>query len=202
MSADSITTNGVLYIDSGGIFNNAKNTPNTQPNATWHNNSTCIYSGIIDSTTVPTNFGSQTYGNLTWNCTRQTSTMILEANLPTVNGIFRIQNTNSGALVLANGTTGRSWTTVNSLEINDGATFYISGRGATGAVTYSMTVNNFNQTGGTFNICRNSTSTSGSRTYSFIVNGDATISGDDEDMDYETCPHDRSVTYFFLEDPR
>jgi hypothetical protein len=178
MSTNSITTNGTLYIDDGGVFENAKNTANTQPIATWHSNSTCIYSGISTSITVPTNF-MQTYANLTWNCASQTSNMILESDLPTVTGLFKVQNTNTGSLIIANTSTSRTWGSVNNLEINAGATFYISGPGASSSSSpsYSMTVNNYNQTGGSLNICRNSTTTSGSPTYSLTINGNATISG-------------------------
>jgi autotransporter-associated beta strand protein len=179
--ADYVTETGVLYFDAGSIYENdvAGGGYGNIPTAAWNATSTCNIKGIISTTAVPTNFGSQTFGNVTWNCASQSSSIILEANLPTIQGLLKIQNTGTGALIIANTSTSRSWSTVDSLEINTGGTFYISGSAAnsSSSPSYSMIVNNYNQTGGSFNICRNSTANAGTPTYAFTVNGNATISG-------------------------
>jgi hypothetical protein len=113
------------------------------PVATWASSSTCNVTGI--TTSAPGNVG-QTFGNLTWACSGQSSDINLAGNLTTVAGAFTLTTTNSYFLVLAS--TQSITTTVNTFSLGSGGKFMLNN----GAGSSSLVVNGDFQTssGSTF----------------------------------------------------
>ena len=88
----SSTTASKLLFQGGSTYEHAQN-GGTVPTATWNVASNCKVTGVVG--TYPT-IGSQTLGNLTWNCTGQTSYGPSQDNPPpTIVGNLTIQSTGS-----------------------------------------------------------------------------------------------------------
>jgi autotransporter-associated beta strand protein len=152
-SNGTLTNNGQIVVQSGGVIEQAKNlTP--IPTATWNTGSTCYVTGWTTSTlNAVTTFGGidQSFANFTWNCA-QAGFIILEPNSMSVAGLFRVQSTGSQNLVLGNAASVRSLT-VDSFQIDNTGFFYVAGSGSTANMTFIIN-GRFNQTGGDFEVCR------------------------------------------------
>lgn len=161
--------NGGLYIHNRNFTYGILEVATNVYTGIWEDGSTCRI------TADPSTFNSslsRNFFNLEFNWTTGTTARILEDNLPiNVRGTFKVENTGTtGSLVLGNGSTGRSLT-VSNFEIT-GGNFYLAGAGASN--THSITINgNFTQSGGGFEISR----TDNSGTYSASIGGNLTLSG-------------------------
>ena len=146
INSNIVTTTGVLSFGSTGVYNHNQN-GGTVPTATWSTYSICNITGI---TSTLCSGITQTFHHLNWNNTGQSTDLFLEANTPTVNGIFKVQNTGSKTLGLANTSNDRNWSTIDSFEITGGTFTLIKGNLLS---TSSMTINsNLLIDGGTFDI--------------------------------------------------
>jgi hypothetical protein len=81
--ASNTVTIGTMVVNSGGTYQHNIN-GGAVPTATWDLNSTLLVTGITSSTV--TGITGQSLGNLTWNCTGQTSGSSALAGTLTVNG--------------------------------------------------------------------------------------------------------------------
>ncbi|MBX2889113.1 MAG: T9SS type A sorting domain-containing protein [Ferruginibacter sp.] len=107
--------------------------------ATWGPASMLDVSGITSSTASFSN--SQTFNNVTWNCTTQTSTFnLFGAASFNINGMLDVQSTGTGKLRLMNAATS----SVGSINVS-GGTFEALNAAGTLTVTGDIT-----QTGGSF----------------------------------------------------
>lgn len=174
-NAGTITsTTSNLTFNSGSTYNhNFTTTAGTIPTATWNSNSTLAFIGYTTNANAPSGL-NQILGNVTWNCSSQTSNLDLNAGLTSINGNLTMQNTNSGSLRLTTSTTLNPLTIGGNLVLNGGtisltngannATVNVTGNfsiatGATlnlvsAAVAGVGTINltgNFSMTGGTIN---------------------------------------------------
>jgi hypothetical protein len=135
----------------------------------WEDGSTCRI--IFDSGGFNNSLNRDFY-NLEFNWVSGTTARTMEGTAPSqVRGTFKVEATGTtGSLLIGNGSTSRSLT-VNNFEIT-GGNFYVAGAGA--ANEHTLTVNgNFTQTGGDFEVCR----TNNAGTYNTTINGAATFSG-------------------------
>lgn len=154
------SNNALLNVLSGGTYEHgpgANELPDLIP-TTWDANSTLVISGA--TTAVPTNF-TDTYGNLTWSSTGQTSAINMGGSPSTINGDLTITSTGSSTL---------RWGSSDALTpggdyIQSGGTFIFSNGSGT------MTVDNVNVTGGTLRL------STGSSLATLDVNGDFTVNG-------------------------
>jgi fibronectin-binding autotransporter adhesin len=181
----AINAGATMAFNSGAIYQHNVN-GGTIPTATWDAASTCYVTGV--TTTVPGGW-SQSFGNVTWNCTGQTGTNInLAGTLKTVNGDLTITTTNTGRLSLGTTQASSDLTLAGNFSMAAG-TFYITGyNSSTASVNRAMNVGgNFSQTGGTIILSNTTTSTYGgtigvagnfTQTAGTItVNGSSTASG-------------------------
>jgi Secretion system C-terminal sorting domain len=135
----------------------------------WEDGSTCRI--IFDSGGFNNSLNRDFY-NLEFNWVSGTTARTMEGTAPSqVRGTFKVEATGTtGSLLIGNGSTSRSLT-VNNFEIT-GGNFYVAGAGAENE--HTLTVNgNFTQTGGDFQVCR----TNNAGTYNTTINGAATFSG-------------------------
>jgi hypothetical protein len=118
VSATTITVNGTynngstgaitkttMTFGSAAVYNHNINS-GTIPSATWNATSTCSIKGV--TSTAPSG-GSQTFGNLTWNCASQSGDVSFSVDL-NITGNLTIMNSNS-----------------NQVRPNDGADHVIGG---------------------------------------------------------------------------
>ena len=149
-SAGIITgsSSSLLSFTGNAIYNHRySTTPGIIPVATWVSGSTCLISGYTTNTTGPGGLTGQSFSNFTWSCQLQTGALSLSGNIPnSIGGVFSILNTNSGSLSIA--------TTQSPL----------------------MTINNFNQSGGVFQLNTVSGSTIMKVSGSFIHSGGVFVS--------------------------
>jgi hypothetical protein len=153
-----------MSVNDGGTYQHNINEGDI-PTATWATTSTCLVTGVTN--TIPTNITfTQAFGNFTWNCTNQNSDISFAANLATVNGNMNIVSTGSGSLRLMNG-------------------------GGTG--TYTCTVaGNFTQTGGSFFVLGDYTSSGSMELY---VTGGLVISSGTFNVDGSSRPQSTGALY-------
>jgi hypothetical protein len=81
-----------LNFNNGSTYIHARD-GGTIPLATWQLNSTCEITGV--TTTMPTGFESQNFGNLIWNCSNQNIYCAFNANF-NIQGTFRVLNSHDG----------------------------------------------------------------------------------------------------------
>lgn len=147
----SVVTGSVatLSFASGATYNHLHTTAaGTIPTATYNANSNVVISGYTTSINGPIGLTSSTFGNLTWNCTNQGSTITnlgLSSSTVNIAGTFTVSSTGtSGNLALSASGTGNT--------INAGA-FAMSGGilnfGTASGVCTLRVAGTFNQSAGT-----------------------------------------------------
>ena len=141
-NSGTLINNGQLTFSTGSTYEHAIN-GGVIPIATWNTASTIEVSGT--TATVPTFDASTTYGNVTWNCSGQSTTLNLLGTLLNITGNLSI-NTNGKALRLVN-SPDVTVTIGGNLVISGGILNFGSGLTNTGCV---LNVGGWNQTGGTF----------------------------------------------------
>jgi len=156
-------TNGGLITSTAInlLFSAASNYTHTRnggaiPLSGWNASSTCTISGV--TSTDPTNFNAQTFGNLIWNPSGiQTVAAAFyrpasaTAGTITINGNLQIVNTGSGSLSFITNTLagGLTLTVAGDLDIDGGSVFMNNGTSATSLCTINL-AGNYDQSGGTF----------------------------------------------------
>jgi hypothetical protein len=90
--ASNTITIGTMAVNSGGTYQHNIN-GGAVPTATWDLNSTLLVTGITSSTV--TGITGQSLGNLTWNCTGQTSGSSALSGTLTVNGNLTVLSSGS-----------------------------------------------------------------------------------------------------------
>ena len=149
----TVTSTGTLAFTSSSEYEHARN-GGTIPPATWDANSTCLITGITDSS--PSGFG-QSFGNFTWNCGSQTAAAALNNNT-TVLGNFRMTSTGTGKLAVIDDNTSRTLTVSGNFFQNGGILDFNNGPASSAPSNLNVT-GNFSFTGG---IITESSSGSGS----------------------------------------
>ena len=96
-SAGTVSLTGTMAVGASGTYRHNQN-GGTIPTATWDAASTCLVTGITSS--APGGL-SQTFGDFTWNCTSQSSDIVL-GNM-TTNGDFTLSSTASNMISLGSG---------------------------------------------------------------------------------------------------
>ncbi len=87
-----------LTFASGSNYNFNRNA-GVVTTATWDINSNCYINGVTGN--IPTGF-NQAFGNFTWNCTSQSASLVMGANLfTTVNGNLSFLSTNNSLLSIS-----------------------------------------------------------------------------------------------------
>ena len=130
-----------IQVNSGGTYqHNYTTAPGVLPTATWNDNSTCEFVGYTNSATIATNFAQSLY-NIKWNCTAQTSAILISNTASSIRGSLIVNSTNTGSISLTGATS-----TVMRDYIQTGGTLNFS----TAAGNTIMNVaGNFNMSGGT-----------------------------------------------------
>jgi hypothetical protein len=149
-----------LIFSPTGIYNHTSN-GGTIPSATWDAASNCNITGIVTSTGFSGGLEGQTFGNFTWDCGSQNTTVgfILDANF-TVAGDFTVSGT------------GTVSTSDHVLRMSNSATGYTINVGGDFVITNSSAFKMNNNTGSCFlNVGGNFTMDPGC--YFTIVTGDA-----------------------------
>ena len=167
INSNIVTTTGVLSFGSTGVYNHNQN-GGTVPTATWSTYSICNITGI---TSTLCSGITQTFHHLNWNNTGQSTDLYLEGTTPAINGVFKILSTGSNTLYLANTSTNRSWTTIDTMDVA-GGTFCMIGSGVSKSSDYSMSVNMLKVSSGSFTIAKGYGST-----VSFNVANNCELSG-------------------------
>lgn len=168
----NFTVNGTLRLEGGDLnvtsplsnlnFNNgstyvhARN-GGTVPTATWQLNSTCEITGVTNI--MPTGFGGQNFGNLTWNCSNQSVYCAFNADF-NIQGTFRVLNSHDGSSPLGiaiSDSNTQDYTVTTQHFVMDNLTpnraaFYpyagsVTNRTGTLAVTGYLTIKSGNITG-------------------------------------------------------
>ncbi|MCC6252410.1 MAG: hypothetical protein IT238_08120, partial [Bacteroidia bacterium] len=100
-SITGTTTSNTTFSATGTYEHNYTTVPGTIPTATWNAASNCNVIGYT-SNTGPTGGLSQNFGNFTWNCPSQTSSLNLNAGLngAVIAGNFNMVSTNTGLVRL------------------------------------------------------------------------------------------------------
>ena len=155
----TVIPTGTLAFNSSSEYEHGRN-GGTIPSATWDANSTCLITGITDSS--PSGFG-QNFGNFTWDCDLQSVTAGLNSNA-TVQSDFRLSGTGTGKLSITDSNnpytltiSGNYFQTTGIFDLNSGA--------ASSAVASLYAAGHFSFTGGSI------TETSPSGRGSVIFNG-------------------------------
>jgi len=139
--SSNLSGNAIYTFNNNGVYEHARN-GGAVPTATWDTGATCMVSGIVG--TDPSGFNGQTFHNLTWNCTGQTSDISMGVTSMTVAGDFRLTSTNSKTLYLR---TNDATLTIGGDYIQTGGIFSAtSGNDNIGTINLA---GNFSQTGGT-----------------------------------------------------
>jgi autotransporter-associated beta strand protein len=157
---------GTITFASGSVYQLDVDA-GTIPTATWDANSTCLITGVTSST-LPGGF-SQNFGNVTWNCTGQTSGNSLSNSNYTYSGTLTIQSTGTSTLQLVRG----SYTGNAANYVQTGGSVFI-GSASTATKTLNVT-NAFSISGGTFDMC--TANPPAASTFTLNVGGNFTISG-------------------------
>jgi hypothetical protein len=126
----TISTNatGTLTFNGGGTYEHNLN-GGVIPIASWNIMSTNLITGV--TTTVPSGLG-QTFGNVTWDCTGQTTTLSLGGALTTVDGNFTVTTGSGGILQL--GTAGYTLTIGGDFNIQSGEVVGVATTSAVNAI--------------------------------------------------------------------
>ena len=83
--------NGQIIFNASSTYEHSNNISSSSiPLATWDSSSNLIITGVVSN--LPTFSSSQTYGNVTWNCQSQSSTLNLVGNLRNIASNFIIFN--------------------------------------------------------------------------------------------------------------
>lgn len=139
----------------------------TIPTATWDAASNCTITGVTG--TMPAQI-NQNFGNLTWNCSSQSSNMAFNTNM-SIQGSFTVSRTGFAYLGLTNTSTSRTFT-IGGNWVHTRGDF----RGSNSSGGGTITVNgDFNLSGSTSNSWF--TSTSGTGVCNTVINGNLNISG-------------------------
>jgi hypothetical protein len=166
------TTANTWIIKNGGTYRN--NDGSAIPIATWNVGSTCEINKTI--ATVPGNF-NQTFYNLIWNNTSQTTSLNFGGAFPTVNGDLTIASTGNTFIQLDYQGNNTVLNVAKNLIITGGKLF-----GCTNGGTRVNVTNNYIQTGGYLSFNMAGGTAYGNTSMIMNVNGDALISGGTFDM--------------------
>lgn len=164
----SISSGATISVGATGEYEHAVN-GGSIPAATWVSGSTFNVTGLTSSTGFSSGI-DQNFSNVTWNCTSQTSDVILDPSTMAINGELKIMSTGAGSnlLVLGNAAVARSLT-VGSLNLLGGR-FAIAGASASATMNLNVTGNCVID-GGTLQVSRTTNSAN-----TLTVNGTTTIS--------------------------
>jgi hypothetical protein len=163
-SGGTITTTGNLVFGAGGTYQHALN-GSSIPSATWNTASTCLVTGVTG--TVPTGLNPPGgFGNFTWNCTGQTSTIYLASNM-TVKGDFTIVSTGGAdhqnrSLRMTNTTTGYTINVGGNFNVQSPATFKMNNNAGSCVLNIAGNLNIAGQSSGTTGFYLNSSGSAGS----------------------------------------
>lgn len=158
VESSGVFTGTVLAFNSGSIYEHARN-GGAIPVATWDSNSTCFITGL--TTTIPTTSTfNQNFGNFTWQCFSQSSSLSLAGNLTTVNGNFNVVSTgnSSGVLNMVISVTSPLVTNIAGSYTQTGGVVRLVGTGGTNTVNTTINVGgNLILSGGTLDLYSNTT---------------------------------------------
>jgi len=167
----TLVNSGTITISAGAAYSNAvssiyRHSQNggTIPTATWASNSTCEVTGV--TTSLPSGI-NQSFGNLTWNNTGQTSSLGLNTNM-SIQGNFTMQSSGSARLQLTDAFFSNKTFSIGGNYVGTGGEFRLSQSSGTGTMTVS---GNCTLSGG---ILMGNNSTAGTTT---TINGNLSMSG-------------------------
>lgn len=157
-------TDSKMLFQSGSTYQHNVNGGNI-PISTWDVNSTCEITGYTTTNGNPANYTTifaQEFGNFTWNCTNQRSSISLGGILTTVNGNFTMLSTGTHGAMFSFGNTGIGNVTIGGDYIQSGGNVYGTGwTTSTAAATRTINIaGDFSITGGTFNLSSSSDASS------------------------------------------
>lgn len=161
----AITLNSAtIKIQNGGIYRHAGN-GGSLPTVNWVAGSTCEIVGI--TFTMVSGLG-QTFSNFTWNCTSQSSNMVLGSSSMAIGGLFKVSSTGSTSSLTIGNSSFPITLATGSLEITGGI-LIITGFSASANIALNV-AGDFTQSGGTFDVGQNS-----SRIGTCRIGGNATL---------------------------
>ena len=167
----TLVNSGTITISTGAAYSNAASSiyrhsqnGGTIPTATWASNSTCEVTGV--TTSLPSGI-NQSFGNLTWNNTGQTSSLGLNTNM-SIQGNFTMQSSGSARLQLTDAFFSNKTFSIGGNYVGTGGEFRLSQSSGTGTMTVS---GNCTLSGG---ILMGNNSTAGTTT---TINGNLSMSG-------------------------
>lgn len=167
----TLVNSGTITISAGAAYSNAASSiyrhsqnGGTIPTATWASNSTCEVTGV--TTSLPSGI-NQSFGNLTWNNTGQTSSLGLNTNM-SIQGNFTMQSSGSARLQLTDAFFSNKTFSIGGNYVGTGGEFRLSQSSGTGTMTVS---GNCTLSGG---ILMGNNSTAGTTT---TINGNLSMSG-------------------------
>jgi len=162
----TIGTGAAINVNSNAVYNCSGSGSNVPP-ATWATTSTLYFSGIVGSApTMPTTVN--TYGNIIWNCTGQTTTSAYifpsgnTATTLTINNLI-VLNTGTAAtptyLKLSNTATSNVTINIANLQVGSGTGYSFNGSSittaASGVATLELYYNNSTATSPTISVSGN-----------------------------------------------
>ena len=171
VNSGTMTMTGTAVFSSGAIYQHSQN-GGAIPTATWDAVSNCIITNVTNA--VPGGLNpSGGFGNFTWNCTGQTSTLYLASNM-TVKGNFTVQSTGVAdhqdrSLRMTNGTTGYTINVGGNFNVQSPATFKMNNAAGSCVLNITGSLNIAGQSTGTTGFYLNSSSNSGSSAIVYLT---------------------------------
>lgn len=146
----TINASATIAYNAGGVYqHNFTTTAGTIPSATWNAASTVEIIGYTTNGSSPSGIG-QTFGNFTWNCPGQTTTLNPGGGLANMTGSLSIISTGTGAFKLV-GSTSPTITIGGNFTMSGGNFTLTSG---TGTPNINL-AGNFTLNGGTMTMSEN-----------------------------------------------
>lgn len=109
-----------LTFENGGTYQHDFDiTEGTIPLAGWKTGSTCLITGYTTNANPPLNI-SQTFYNLTWDCSSQNEQIDLQGKPTDITGSFTIHSTGGGALIYDLNNSGSHLSVAGNFVMNDG----------------------------------------------------------------------------------
>lgn len=142
------TSTGSLQFNANSVFSQIGSGGSTPYGSlvTWDPDATLMISGIGGGT-APGFSSSETYGNVEWDVTGQSTTVNLTGTLANIGGRFRIFGTGAGTVRLTGTVAGQTITIAKDLLIEGGTLEYSNGNATTSSLNIGRS---FLQSGGTF----------------------------------------------------
>jgi len=159
----TIGTGAAINVNSNAVYNCSGSGSNL-PAATWATTSTLYFSGIAGSApTMPTTVN--TYGNIIWNCTGQTTTSAYifpsgnTATTLTINNLIVLNTGTAAYLKLSNTATSNVTINVANIQVGSGTGYSFNGSSittaASGVATLELYYNNSTATSPTISVSGN-----------------------------------------------